>query len=240
MVGVSRQYAGPAPLRIRHLAIAPGDRAVLTGLDRAAAEMFVLLVTGAAVPDAGVVRIDGRDTREITTDTAWLASLDRFGIVTERALLIDRLSIRDNLALPLTLSIDPLSDDIRAQVEALAAEARLAPSRLVEPASTLTADERLRVHLARALALNPVLLLLEHPTAGLETAEHRTAFGETMRALAERRTLGWIALTDDRAFARASGGELRHLVAATGDIQRESLWRRLTGVLGAQSERRTH
>jgi phospholipid/cholesterol/gamma-HCH transport system ATP-binding protein len=238
MVGVTRQYAGPTPLRVRNLAIASGDRWVLTGLDRGAAEMFVLLVTGAAVPDAGTVRIDGRDTREITTDTAWLSSLDRFGIVTDRAVLIDRLSIRENLALPLTLSIDPLADEVRAQVDVLAGEAGLAVSRLPEPASTLTADERLRAHLARALALNPAVLLLEQPTAGLDSDDRRAAFGETMRALADRRGLGWIALTDDLAFARASRGDVRRLVTATGDIRREPLWRRLAAGLAGRSGQR--
>ena len=47
------------------------------------------LVTGAAVPDEGAVVVAGRDTRDIATDTEWLASLDRFGIVTDRAVLLD-------------------------------------------------------------------------------------------------------------------------------------------------------
>jgi hypothetical protein len=42
--------------------------------------MFVHLVTGAALPDEGVVSIAGRDTRAISTDTEWLRSLDQFGI----------------------------------------------------------------------------------------------------------------------------------------------------------------
>ncbi len=235
MVGVSRRHAGPAPLRLRRVVIGAGDRRVIAGLDRGAAEMFVLLVTGAALPDEGAVRIDGRDTREISTDTAWLASLDRFGIVTERAILIDKLPVQANLALPLTLSIDPMTDTVRAHVERLADEVALARARLPAPAATLTAAERLRVHLARALALDPALLLLEHPTARLGETAARAAFGETLRAVADRRGIGWVALSDDVEFAERSGGERYRLVADTGEVDAESLWRRVTAGLRRRS-----
>jgi ABC-type lipoprotein export system ATPase subunit len=235
MVGVSRRHAGPVPLRLRHLVVAAGDRRVIAGLDRGAAEMFVLLVTGAALPDEGTVRINGRDTREISTDTAWLASLDRFGIVTERAVLIDKLPIQANLALPLTLSIDPMTDLVRAHVERLADEVELARARLSAPAASLTASERLRLHLARALALDPGVLLLEHPTATLGEAPARAAFGETLRAVAERRGIGWVALSDDVEFAQRSGGERHRLMAETGEVGAEPLWRRLSAGLRRRS-----
>lgn len=227
MVGIVRRYAGPVPLRLQQLTVCAGERLVIAGLDRAAAEMFVLLVTGAALPDEGTVRIDGRDTRDIATDTAWLASLDRFGIVTERAVLIDPLSVQANLALPLTLSIDPLPDAVRAEVERLAGDVGLRPERLTAPASSLSVAERRRVHLARALALTPALLLLEHPTADLGPAEV-TDFGATLQAAAERRRIGWVAISDDEAFAARAGGRRLRLDARTGALQRESLWRRMT------------
>ncbi len=231
MLGVSRQYAGPHPLRVRHLKVGAGDRRVLAGFDRAGAEMFVLLVTGAALPDEGVVMIGGRDTRTIATDTDWLTSLDRFGIVTERAVLIDKLSIEANLALPLTLSIEPMSDQTRAHVARLAGEAHIDSARLPAPAGTLSVDERVRVHLARALALDPALLLLEHPTSTLSDAASRAAFGETLRAAADARGIGWVALSDDEVFAARSGGERYRLSPATGDVVAEPRWRRLAGGL---------
>src|SRR5436853_5521753 len=89
MAGVVKRYQGLRPLRIRKLLVAPPDRLVLSGFDAAAAEVFVHLVTGATLPDEGDVRVDGRSTRDIATDTEWLASLDRFGIVTDRAVLIE-------------------------------------------------------------------------------------------------------------------------------------------------------
>jgi ABC-type lipoprotein export system ATPase subunit len=229
IVGVTRSYAGAAPLRLRHVAVGTGDRRVIAGLDRGAAEMFVLLVTGAALPEEGVVRVDGRDTREIVTDSAWLASLDRFGLVTERAVLIEQLPVASNLALPLTLSIDPLAGDVRARVERLADEVGLPRARLSAAASSLSADERLRVHLARALAPDPALLLLEHPTASLDSGPARAAFGGTLRDVADQRSLAWVALSNDGVFAARSGGTRQRLEASTGELRSEPLWRRLAG-----------
>jgi ABC-type lipoprotein export system ATPase subunit len=178
--------------------------------------MLMHLITGAAVPDAGDVRIAGRSTRDVATDTEWLQSLDRFGLVTARAVLLDGMSVAANLALPLTLAIDPLAPAVRARVEALAGEVGLPSDRLEVKASRLTASERLRVHLARALALRPELLLLEHPTRPLTVEEERRAFGARLREVAAARRLGWLALSDDTAFARASGG--RHLRVQAGVV----------------------
>jgi ABC-type transporter Mla maintaining outer membrane lipid asymmetry ATPase subunit MlaF len=115
IAGVVKSYPAPQPLRVTDLSVAASDRIVLSGLDEGAAEMFVHLVTGAAVPDEGAVIVSGRDTRDIRTDTEWLTSLDQFGIVTRRAVLLDTLSVAANLALPITLSIDPMSADVRKE-----------------------------------------------------------------------------------------------------------------------------
>lgn len=222
---LSKQYQGLRPLRIARLQVGRGDRYALAGFDAGAAEAFVLLVTGAALPDTGEIRVAGRSTREIATDTEWLLSLDRFGIVTARAVLIGALPIAANLALPMTLSIDPVPADVRQRVEGLAAEVGLPIARLADAASTLSADERVRVHLARALASDPVVLLLEHPTVGVEERAAE-ALGATLKQVAEARGVAWIALTEDDRFARASGGTRLRLKPATGELVRDGFWRR--------------
>lgn len=228
--GVTRQYGGLRPLRVRRLMVGAQDRIALAGLDVPAAETLVHLITGASVPDEGVVRIDGRDTREIATDTEWLSSLDRFGMVTRRAVLIGSLPIEQNLALPLTLSIDPMAPGVRATVEQLADQVGLARARLTAAASTLSAEELVRVHLARAMATRPSLLLLEHPTAGVDDAASREALGRTLRAATEAIGIGWLAVTTDPDFVRGSGARQLTLKPATGEITGDgSWWRRLIG-----------
>jgi ABC-type transporter Mla maintaining outer membrane lipid asymmetry ATPase subunit MlaF len=213
-----KQYGGLRPLRLNALTVAPGERVTLRGLDAAAAEMLMLLVTGASLPDEGVVRICGRNTREIETDTQWLTSLDVFGMVTARAVLLDSLALDANLAVPLTLSIDPMPPDVRAAVEALAVEVGLDVAVLSARVGELSAASRVRVHLARALALRPQVLLLEHPTAAL-TPEEASAFGRQLSAVADPRKIGWLALTADESFASAAGGRQGQLVAASGQVR---------------------
>jgi lipoprotein-releasing system ATP-binding protein len=220
---VVKAYDRPAPLRVTRLIVGPGDRLALGGFDAGAAETFIHLVTGAALADEGEVVVAGANTRAIATDTAWLDSLDRFGIVTERAVMIDKLPVDANLALPLTLSIDPIPDDIRRVVESLASEAELAADRLRQPVSTLSPDERLRLHFARALAPNPQLLLFEHPTRSIDRVAAR-AFGRTVNRVTRARGLAFVALTADDAFARASGAGRFRLDPPTGRLSRRRFW----------------
>src|SRR5205807_1268378 len=107
------------------LRAAPGDRVAILGLDQVAAEVFINLATGATLPDAGEVRLFGRTTSAITDSADWLATIDRLGIVSDRAVLLDQLTVVQNLAMPFTLDIEPPPDRERARAEALAREVGL-------------------------------------------------------------------------------------------------------------------
>ena len=222
--GVSKDHGGDRPLRIQSLSVGARDRVTVSGLDRAEAETLVHLVSGAALPDEGSVTVAGTNTRSIVTDTEWLVSLDRFGVVTHRAVLLDNLSVAANLALPLSLSVDPMPASVRAEVEALAETAGLARATIDRPVSSLDAFGRLCLHLARALAASPRLLLLEHPTLELTDDAGRQAFGRTLRRAADARALGWLAISDDEPFARAAGGDVWRLAAGTGALARRRSW----------------
>lgn len=215
---VVKSYQSLRPLRISELTVSANERLSLRGFDAGAAEMFVHLVTGAALPDEGTVHVAGTDTRDIATDTEWLKSLDRFGIVTHRAVLIDQISLASNLALPLTVSIDPMPADVRARVERLAIDAGFEPAALERPVGGLSGENRLRLHMARAVANGPEMLMLEHPTAQLADAEASTRIGETLGKLSDAYGFGWIALTEDAAFAEAARGTVLELNPATGEL----------------------
>lgn len=200
--GVRKAYGGLRPLRLQALSIAPGERVELAGLDGPAAEVLVNLITGASLPDDGQIRVFGRLTSDVADGDAWLASLDSFGIVSERAVLLEGAALAQNLALPFTLDIDPLSADTLARVRAQSAACDIAPEWLDQPAGGLPSPVRVRAHLARALALGPRVLLMEHPAAALPPAE-REAFGEVLRRVAEARGLTVLVLSKDAAFPAA-------------------------------------
>jgi ABC-type lipoprotein export system ATPase subunit len=221
---IVKAYDGPDPLRVASVRLDSSARVAIGGLDAGGAETLIHLITGAALPEEGEVTVGGINTRAIATDTAWLASLDRFGIVTDRAVMIDKLSVAANLALPLTLSIDPMPDEVAAKVRAIADDVGLAADRLDALVSALTPADRIRLHLARAIAPSPQVVLLEHPTTTLRDATASEELGRTLRRLAEHRGLAFLALTNDDRFARASGATRFRLDRSTGALKRRLPW----------------
>src|SRR5687768_11594587 len=108
IANVSKNYSALRPLRIQELSVGEGEVVAVSGFDAAAAELLVNLVTGASLPDQGTVTTFGRATAEIADGEAWLSSLERFGIVSQRAVMLEGATLLQNLALPLTLEIDPV------------------------------------------------------------------------------------------------------------------------------------
>jgi ABC-type lipoprotein export system ATPase subunit len=150
---------------VNNLSSEGGERGSLSGLDAGAAEVLVNLVTGASLPDEGQVAVLDRSTASISDGDAWHEWLDRFGIVSPRAVLLDGATLLQNLAMPITLDIDPVQPDVAARVAQLASEADIDEASLERPIAALDAAVRMRAHLVRAVALDPSLLILEHPTA---------------------------------------------------------------------------
>lgn len=221
---VTKHYGGLRPLRVAELSVRAGDRVAVVGIDGPAAEILVNLLTGASLADEGRVRLFGRDTSGITDADDWLASLDRLGIVSARAVLLDDLTVAQNVATAFTLSIDPVADAVMADVRRLAAETGIAEAHLARRVAELPPDLNARCHLAKAVALNPSLLVLEHANA-LAPAD-TVAFGRTIGAVAGSRGLSLVVLTADESFARAAAARVLALDPATGALRERSGWRR--------------
>lgn len=213
-----KDYQGLRPLRMQSLALGPGEVLAISGLDALAAETFVHLVTGAALPDAGDIALFGQNTRTIANLDAWLKSLDRLGMVTSRGVVVEMFSVLQNIALSFTLEVDPIDPEVLPQVTALAREVGIAAADLDLPAGRARPDTHMRVHLARALALGPQLLIAEHPSASLPR-DTVAAFGADLVRLARSRGLALLALTADAELAKAIGGQRVELVAATGELK---------------------
>ena len=217
--GVAKTYGGLRPLRIAELHVAAADRVALLGFDQPSAEVFVNLATGATLPDAGDVRISGRSTRSIDDPADWLSTVDRFGIVSDRAVLLDGLTVIQNLAMPFTLDIEPPAEDIRRRAVALAEQVGLDAASLDRPVAELPPAGLVRIRLGRALALDPAVVILEHPTAEIppEAAAELAAECRTISAAT-------ITLTADAGFAEAASRRCLTLDPATGRLAQRTGW----------------
>lgn len=219
IAGVRKAYGGGLrPLRVNDLSIGAGERVALSGLDAGAAEVLVNLVTGASVPDEGEVLVLGRSTASISDGEEWLAWLDRFGIVSPRAVLLDAATLLQNLAMPITLDIEPVKPDVAAEVTRMARDAGIEERWLERPIAALDPAIQIRAHLVRAIALDPALLILEHPTARLAAGEGQ-AFGEVVARVTAARSLTTLIISQDDPFATAAATRRLALEPATGNLK---------------------
>ena len=217
LADVSKDYHGLRPLRIAGLSVAPAERVALVGFDQVTAEVFVNLVTGASLPDRGTVRLFGRSTADIVDSADWLTVVDQVGIVSRRAVLLDALTVVQNLAMPYTLEVEPPSEDIRERAIRLANEVGLPQSTFDRPIAELKPADVFRARLARAIALDPGVLLFEHPTAEV-SREQSVEIAEQSGAVAAKRQIAAVMLTADRAFASAAASRVLTWEPATGRL----------------------
>jgi predicted ABC-type transport system involved in lysophospholipase L1 biosynthesis ATPase subunit len=225
LTDVTKAYSGLRPLRVKHLQLRAGEAVALLGVDAAMSEVLINLITGAQLPDSGEVRLFGRPTTSITGVDDWVAELDRFGLISERAILVDRFTAEQNLGLPLSLEIESPTPELRAEVRQLASEIGLTDEELSAPTATLGPAAQLRLRLGRALALRPRVLLAEHPNARLAGAELPELAADLAR-VTRNRGLGFLVTTADATFASALTERVLELQPASGLLKVPSGWRR--------------
>ncbi len=222
--GVRKEYQSLRPLRIEQLELHPGDTVALIGLDRAGAEVLVNMITAATLPDEGDVVIFGRSTRDITSTDGWFSVLDRVGILSERVVLINELTVRQNLALPITLDLESMADEVKRDVDALCTEVGIPADEADRPMGAARPATTLRVRLGKALALAPEVVLAEHPNASLP-ADEIAAFGRDLASIASRRRIALLVFTADTAFASSACHRVLTLRPATGELSASTGWR---------------
>jgi len=221
---VEKNYGGLRPLRVRELRASAGRATMLIGFDRPAAEVFVNLITGAALPDTGEIASLGRATHAIADSDDWLSFVEQFGIVSDRIVLLEAMTVAQNLALSFDLALDPIPAQVLARVTALAAEVGIGAPALASRMADAAPLLRSRVYLARALALDPAILVLEHPTANL-APDAAMAFAGVVRSVTAARALTTVGLLMDEKFAKATGGRLLFWQPATGELREKSALR---------------
>jgi predicted ABC-type transport system involved in lysophospholipase L1 biosynthesis ATPase subunit len=228
VAGVVKHYNALRPLRVRDWQLPRGHTVAIHGFDKIAAEVLVNMLTGSSLPDEGTVRVFGRATSEIADSSDWLESLRRFALLSERTVLVEQLTVEQNLAIPHTLAVDPMPPDVREAVRAVGDELGLSAALMSASVQGLGPFDLTCVRLGRVLALAPEVLLAEHPTAGFEQAD-AVRFARLVGDAVARRRMAAVYLTADQEFAKVVGKEVVALRPATGELSSTSGWRRWFG-----------
>ena len=208
-VHVSRGAAGQV-LRGLSLEIGTGETVALVGRSGAGKSTALKLINGLIVPDAGEVVIEGRNTRDWNP----FELRRRIGYVLQEIGLFPHMSVAQNVSVvPRLLAWEPAR--IETRVADMLRLVGLAPETYAGRASTeLSGGQRQRVGVARALAADPPILLMDEPFGALDPVTRAELHREFRRIQSEvRKTV--VIVTHDMAEAFALATRVGVLDAGT-------------------------
>ena len=186
--GIDFRYPGRPDVQVLRdlsLAIAPGEVVALVGPSGAGKSTIAALLLRFYDPDAGSVRVDGTDLREL--DPLWLRR--QIGLVAQEPLLFST-TIADNIRYGRP---DASDEEVEAAARAANAESFIAQfpdryrTRVGERGIQLSGGQKQRIAIARALLVDPRILVLDEATSALD-AESEHLVREALERLMEGRT----------------------------------------------------
>jgi phospholipid/cholesterol/gamma-HCH transport system ATP-binding protein len=129
--------------------------------------VFLKSLIGLTRPSKGRVSFDGQDVASMSEKVLTTQRV-RFGYLFQGAALFDSLTVAQNVAFPLKEHTKKTPEEIQQVVREKTAEVGLGEDVLPKRPAELSGGMRKRVGLARALALNPEIILYDEPTTGLD------------------------------------------------------------------------
>ncbi|MBI2894734.1 MAG: ABC transporter ATP-binding protein [Deltaproteobacteria bacterium] len=180
---VSRVYSqgGQAVHALREvsLRVPRGQLLAVTGPSGSGKSTLLNVIGALDRPSSGMVRVDGRELQRMSEDEQTTLRRDRIGFVFQFFNLLPTMSSIENVMLPALLA-GKRPGEVRARASSLLERVGLAHRRDARP-DTLSGGEMQRVAVARALIMDPPLLLADEPTGNLDAASS----SEVLRLLRE-------------------------------------------------------
>jgi phospholipid/cholesterol/gamma-HCH transport system ATP-binding protein len=196
-------FGAHAVLRDLHFGIRKGETVAIIGESGCGKTVLLKTLIGLVSPIRGRVLFDGNDlgslsNKEITRQRT------RYGFVFQQAALFDSMSIRENVSFPIIQHMKQgyLDDELlEKNVKKLLAEVGLPASVLEKKPAELSGGMRKRVGFARALAMEPEVILYDEPTTGLDPIMG-DVINELMLRVKRKHEITGIMVTHDMESAR--------------------------------------
>jgi phospholipid/cholesterol/gamma-HCH transport system ATP-binding protein len=163
---VKKSFNGKAVLRGVDLKIGDGETVVIVGCSGCGKTVLLKSIIGLVKPDAGRILIDGEDVTQMDRDALFRAR-KKFGMLFQGAALFDSMTVEENVGLALREHTDYSDEEIRNRIRDKLKVVGLPGIEKKKPAE-LSGGMKKRVGLARALVMDPKVVLFDEPTTGLD------------------------------------------------------------------------
>ena len=190
--GIHKSYGGKTAVDGVDLDIGVGDFVCILGPSGCGKTTLLRILAGLIEPDSGEIRLDGRDLTRVP------ARHRGFGIVFQSYSLFPNMTASENIAYGLKVRRQPVAA-IRSRVAELLEMIGLPGSGAKLP-DQLSGGEQQRIALARAIAVEPALLLLDEPLSALDV-QVRVSLRRQIRALQKRLRIPTLMVTHDQEEA---------------------------------------
>ena len=163
LVDVHKGFNGQPVLKGVDLIVPKNEITVLIGGSGSGKSVIMKHIIGLMRPDKGRITVFGQRLDELSDD-ALIRLRERYGMVFQGAALLDALSLRENVAFPL-VERGHKKAEVKARVDEILEKLKLADIAARMPAE-VSAGQRKRAGLARALIGRPELIIYDEPTTG--------------------------------------------------------------------------
>jgi phospholipid/cholesterol/gamma-HCH transport system ATP-binding protein len=196
------------------LSVSRGETLAVLGRSGTGKSVLLRLIIGLEQPDSGSICIHDQEIAGLALDR--MSEIrKRMGFLFQQAALYDSLTVQENVAFPLEHHRKDLSRSEReARVNQLLSEVGM-EGNLQKMPSDISGGMQKRVGLARALALEPEILLLDEPTAGLDPISS-SEIDELILKLQREHQMASIVVTHDMHSARTIANRLA--ILNEGDV----------------------
>jgi phospholipid/cholesterol/gamma-HCH transport system ATP-binding protein len=195
-----KTFRGQRVLNGINLRVERGETLAVLGRSGGGKSVLLKLLIGLQTADSGAILVAGQDITK-TSERQLNEIRKKIGFLFQQAALYDSLTVEENVIFPLERNATMSSEEQKKRARDLLGEVGMDRD-LGKLPSEISGGMQKRVGLARALALDPEILLFDEPTAGLDPIT-ATEIGDLIVQLKKKRQLSAVVVTHDVHGAKA-------------------------------------